>query len=57
MIAVLRRGMRLRLPSGQVIVLIEPTAMGEWRCHYALAVKGEVHFRGAFLRRVCRVTE
>lgn len=54
MIAVLRRGMRLALPSGRHIVLVRLSG-GEWQCRYAQAVRGEVTFTAEFLRRTCRV--
>lgn len=52
MITTLHPGMRVMLPSGNVIVLLRRERM-HWICEYtALArSRGEVEFSGAWLRR------
>lgn len=53
MIAALRPGLRLVLPSGQVITLMRPARGGtEWLCTYEQRVRGEVNFRTVFLKRL-----
>lgn len=54
MIRALTPGMRLMLPSGNVVRLVVKYPGGEWLCEYqAFArARGEVVFSGAWLRRV-----
>lgn len=56
MIRSLNVGMRLRLPSGNVVRLIKREHT-EWLCEYAdgASRRGEVSFSGAWLRKVCTV--
>lgn len=55
MIEALATGMRLMLPSGNVVVLVRRQRT-EWTCEYAGASKarGEVVFTGLFLRTYAR---
>lgn len=52
MIAALRAGMRVRLPSGAVLVLVRRERT-QWVCEYAdmPRQRGEVEFTGVWLRR------
>lgn len=52
MIAALRAGMRVRLPSGAVLVLLRRERT-QWVCEYAdmPRQRGEVEFTGVWLRR------
>lgn len=52
MIRQLQEGMRVRLPSGNVVVLVRRERM-RWVCEYtALATaRGEVEFSGVWLRK------
>lgn len=50
-------GMRLRLPSGAVIILVGRSIVERqvcWTCAYAVRARGEVTFSHDFLRRVAR---
>ncbi len=51
MITVLRAGMRVMLPSGNVIVLLRRERM-HWVCEYTdhADARGEVEFSGLYLR-------
>lgn len=53
MIARLNTGMRVRLPSGNTVLLMRRIP-GGWACLYASVslLRGEVEFSGAWLRRV-----
>lgn len=53
MILRLRIGMRVMLPSGNIVVLVRP-AGSEWACEYTnlARARGEVEFSGVWLRRV-----
>jgi hypothetical protein len=55
MIETLATGMRLMLPSGNVVVLLRRDR-AEWTCGYTEQAKarGEVIFTGRFLRRYAR---
>lgn len=52
MIRALRTGLRVMLPSGNVVVLLR-RERSEWVCEYArdAGARGEVIFSGSFLRR------
>jgi hypothetical protein len=52
MIKVLRTGLRVVLPSGNVVVLLR-RERSEWVCLYTelARARGEVIFSGSFLRR------
>ena len=53
MILRLRVGMRVRLPTGNVVLLVRPVG-SDWTCEYTVLARarGEVEFSGAWLRRV-----
>lgn len=55
MIVVLTRGMRVRLPSGNVVVLVR-RERASWVCEFAQgsAARGETEFTGAWLRKFGR---
>lgn len=55
MITALRVGMRVRLPSGNVVLLLR-RERGEWVCEYTVLpqARGEVAFAAPWLRRVGR---
>lgn len=55
MIEMLTLGMRLMLPSGNIIVLVRRERT-EWVCEYTelARARGEVVFSGAFLRKYGR---
>lgn len=52
MIATLRVGLRLRLPSGNVVILLS-RAGTSWTCEYLPGAKlrGEVEFSAVYLRK------
>lgn len=52
MVTQLRVGMVLRLPSGNVIILLR-RVRSEWLCEYTdqARARGQVLFTGAYLRR------
>lgn len=52
MITLLRVGMHVRLPSGNVVILVSQER-GIWLCEYTRQSKlrGEVEFSGVYLRR------
>lgn len=52
MINALRAGMRVMLPSGNILRLLR-CERGEWVCEYTelARARGEVTFSGAFLRK------
>lgn len=52
MIAMLRAGMRVRLPSGNIVVLLQRDGT-HWICQYAPSAKerGEVELSMAYLRK------
>ena len=52
MIRILARGMRVQLPSGNVIVLLRRERM-HWVCQYTdhARARGEVEFSGLWLRQ------
>jgi len=49
----LRIGMRVLLPSGNIVLLVR-TSGSEWVCEYTTLARarGEVEFSGAWLRRL-----
>ena len=53
MIIRLRIGMRVLLPSGNIVLLVR-TSGSEWVCEYTTLARarGEVEFSGAWLRRL-----
>lgn len=55
MIDELQPGMRLMLPSGNVVVLLRSTERKEWTCEYTelARARGEVIFTESFLRDWC----
>jgi hypothetical protein len=55
MIETLATGMRVMLPSGNVIVLVR-RERAEWICEYTelARARGEVIFTGVFLRKYAR---
>lgn len=54
MIETLHAGMRVMLPSGNVLVLVRRERT-EWVCEYTelARARGEVLFTGVFLRKYC----
>lgn len=54
MIETLHAGMRVMLPSGNVLVLVR-RERAEWVCEYTelARARGEVLFTGVFLRKYC----